>query len=271
MKKIIILFFVFAYSAAKAQQQTQNIIIITTDGFRWQDLFKGMDSSLANDSRYNQGDSTYIYKNYWHTDEKERRKLLLPFMWSTMVEKGQIFGNRAAGSKVDNANKYWFSYPGYNEILTGYPDTAINKNSYPANPHVTVLEFLNKQPKLKGRVAVFGAWNAFDRIINEERSGIPVFSAFDPVGGKIPNANERLINAMNKEAHRPFGEAECLDVFMHYAAMEYLTAKKPRVLYIAYGETDEWAHAGQYRSYLDAARQFDAWLKQIWDFIQKDP
>ena len=271
MKKLFLLCALHVSISMQAQQQTQNIIIITTDGFRWQDLFTGMDSSLANDSRYNQGDSDYIYKNYWHTDEKERRKLLLPFMWSTIVEKGQIFGNRTAGSKVDNANRYWFSYPGYSEILTGYPDTAINKNSYPANPHVTVLEFLNKQPKLKGRVAAFGAWNAFDRIINEERSGIPVFSAFDPVGGKAPNANERLINAMNKEAHRPFGEAECLDVFMHYAAMEYLTIKKPRVLYLAYGETDEWAHAGQYRSYLDAARQFDTWLKQIWEFIQKDP
>jgi bisphosphoglycerate-independent phosphoglycerate mutase (AlkP superfamily) len=96
-------------------------------------------------------------------------------------------------------------------------------------------------------------------------------SAFDAAGGKLPNANERLINAMNKDAHRPFGEEECLDVFTHYAAMEYLKTKKPKVLYIAYGETDEWAHEGHYRSYLDAAHQVDAWLKQIWDFVQKDP
>ena len=271
MKKFVLIFFLFAASYIKAQQQTQNIIIITTDGFRWQEVFKGMDSAFANNSKYNQGDSSYIFENYWSYDENERRKKLLPFLWSTMVDKGQIFGNRKAGSKVDNMNPYWFSYPGYSEIFTGYADTAINKNDYPANPHVTVLEFLNKQPKLKGKVAAFGAWDAFDRILNEERSGIPVVSAFNPTGGKTPNANERLINAMNKDAHRPFGEAECLDVFTHYAAMEYLKTKKPRVLYIAYGETDEWAHAGQYRSYLDAGHQVDAWLKQIWDFVQKDP
>lgn len=46
---------------------------------------------------------------------------------------------------------------------------------------------------------------------------------------------------------------------------------KPRVLYIAYGETDEWAHAGQYRFYLDAAKQVDAWIKKIWEFVQTDP
>ncbi|HWR34040.1 MAG TPA: alkaline phosphatase family protein [Chitinophagaceae bacterium] len=271
MRKITSLFLLFTVLVAGAQQKTENIIIITTDGFRWQEVFRGMDTAIANNSKYNQGDSGYIYKKYWSNDENERRKKIFPFLWSTVVNNGQIFGNRNTGSKVDNANPYWFSYPGYNEIFTGYPDTAINKNSYPANPHVTVLEFLNKQVKLKGKVAAFGAWDAFDRILNEERSGIPVVSAFNAAGGKTPNANERLINAMNKDAHRPFGEAECLDVFTHYAAMEYLKTKKPRVLYIAYGETDEWAHAGQYRSYLDAGHQVDAWLKQLWDFVQKDP
>ncbi len=271
MKKIFLLVFVSVSVLASAQQATENIIIITIDGFRWQEVFKGMDSAIANNSKYNQGDSGYIFKNYWSNDEKERRKKLFPFLWSTLVNNGQLFGNRTLGSKVDNANPYWFSYPGYNEIMTGYADTAVNSNDYPANPHVSVLEFLNQQKKLKGRVAAFGAWDAFDRILNEQRSGIPVVSAFDVTGGKFPNSNERLINAMNKDAHKPFGEAECLDVFTHYAAIEYLKNKEPKVLYIAYGETDEWAHAGQYRSYLDAGHQVDAWLKQIWDFVQNDP
>ena len=47
-----------------------------------------------------------------------------------------------------------------------------------------MLEYLNKQPKLKGKVAAFGAWNAFDRILNEKRSGIPVISAIDTVAGR---------------------------------------------------------------------------------------
>jgi bisphosphoglycerate-independent phosphoglycerate mutase (AlkP superfamily) len=133
------------------------------------------------------------------------------------------------------------------------------------------LEFLNRQSKFKNKVAVFGAWNAFDRILNQQRSGLPVFSAFDTIGGKNPTANERLINAMMQESYRPFGNAECLDVFTHHAALEYLKTKKPRVLYIAYGETDEWAHHGYYRAYLDAARMVDEWIKQIWNFVESDP
>ena len=109
MKKIIFFFILCAFSQAKAQQKTENIIIVTTDGFRWQEVFKGMDTAIANNSKYNQGDSAYLYKKYWGDDETERRKKLLPFLWSTVVSNGQVFGNRMAGSKMDVANPYWFS------------------------------------------------------------------------------------------------------------------------------------------------------------------
>jgi hypothetical protein len=254
-----------------AQRPAENIIIITTDGLRWQEVFKGMDSALANNPKFNQDDSLYVYREYWHNDEKERRKKLMPFLWSIIEAKGQIYGNRTLGNKVDNANPYWFSYPGYSEIMTGYADTAINSNGFPPNPNTTVLEFLHRQPNFKGKVAAFGAWNAFDRILNEQRSGIPVISAFDSVGGKKPTANEKLINAMLKDSYRPWLDGECLDIFTHYAALEWLKVRKPKVLYIAYGETDEWAHSGMYRSYLDAARQVDAWIRELWTYIQTDP
>src|SRR5436190_2577976 len=270
MRKLIIVFLLII--AFKAQsQKAENIIIITTDGFRWQELFKGMDSAIANNSKYNEDDSSGIFEKYWANDEIERRKKLMPFFWSIVNNKGQIYGNRLAGNKVNNANPFKFSYPGYSEIMTGFADTTINSNSFPPNPHVTVLEFFNQQPKLKGKVSAFGAWNAFDRILNEERSGLPVINAFDKTGGKTPTANEKLINAMLKDSYKPWNEGECLDVFTHYAAYEHLKTRKPKVLYISYGETDEWAHSGKYRSYLDAAHQVDAWIRQIWDFVQSDP
>lgn len=269
MKKIILLLLVFT-SAITNAQKTENIIIITTDGFRWQEIFKGMDPEIANDKKFNQGDSAYIYKKYWSTNLKERREKLMPFLWSVIASKGQIYGNRDYANKVDNANPYWFSYPGYNEIMTGYADTLINSNDYKANPNVTVLEFLNRQPKIKGKVAAFGAWEAFDRILNEERCGFPVISAFDKIGEKNPTEKQKLLNAMLSDSYKPFHEGECLDVFTHYEAIEELKNKKPKVLFIGYGETDEWAHEGHYSSYLDAAHQVDAWIKQIWDFVQND-
>lgn len=269
--RFLLLIACFSVLSASAQRKTKNVIVITTDGFRWQELFKGMDTALANNRRFNQDDSAYIYANYWAESEEERRKKLMPFMWSVISSKGQIHGNRSLGNKVDNKNPFWFSYPGYSELMTGFVDTLINSNGYPANPNENVLAFLNKQPGIKNKVAAFGAWYAFDRILNEKKSSIPVFSAFDSIGGKKPSAREKLINSMMKDSYQPWLTDECLDVFTHFAAMEWLKTRKPRVLYIAYGETDEWAHSGNYRSYLDAARKVDKWLEEIWTYLQSDP
>jgi len=252
-------------------QKDPNLIIITTDGFRWQELFGGMDSALANNPRFNQGDSIALYKKYGAADAEERRRKLLPFMWGELAATGQIYGNRHYNNLVNNANPYWFSYPGYNEIFTGYPDTLVNSNSYKPNPHTTLLDFLQAQPAYKNKIAAFGAWDAFARILNRERSGFPVVNAFDTLQNKKASAEERLLYQLLQDSYRPFGDAECLDVFTHYLAMEYLKKKKPKVLYIGYGETDEWAHHGQYRDYLHAARQVDEWIGDIWNYVQSDP
>lgn len=270
MKKILI-FLLFLKCSVAFSQTAENIIIITTDGFRWQEIFGGMDSAIANNPKFNQDDSAAIYKKYWAADPIERRKKIMPFLWSTIEKDGQVYGNRNSGNKINNANPYWFSYPGYNEIFTGYPDSAVNSNSYPPNPNTTLLEFLNKLPKYKNKVAAFGAWDAFDRIFNEARGKFPVFSAFDLFGGANPTAAEKTINTLAKDSYKPFGDEEVLDVFTHYGAMNYLQKKKPKVLYISYGETDEWAHSGQYRDYLNAANMVDKWIQDIWNYVQSDP
>ena len=65
---------------------------------------------------------------YWSDDEKERRQKLMPFFWSVLAKKGQLFGNRQYNNKVNTANIYTFSYPGYNEIFTGNTDLLVSSN-----------------------------------------------------------------------------------------------------------------------------------------------
>ncbi len=269
MRKISIVIFLVCFFSFVQAQPSENLIIITTDGFRWQEVFGGMDKEIANDKRYNQGDSLDIFKRFWAEEATERRKKLMPFFWNTMAAKGQVYGNRWQNNKLDVFNPYWFSYPGYSEIFCGYVDTAVNKNSYKANPNTNLLEFFDKQEKFNGRIAAFASWDAFDRILHKERARLPIVSAYNHFGGSNPSEREKLINTLLDNSHKPWKE-ECLDVFTHYGAMEWLKTKKPRILYIAYGETDEWAHGHEYRSYLDAAQQVDTWIKEIWDFVQSD-
>ncbi len=252
-------------------QKAEYLIVITSDGVRWQDVFTGLDTTIANNKKYHEGDSTALRQKFYADAFNQRRQMLMPFLWSTIAAKGQIYGNRTLHNYVNNANPYWFSYPGYSEIFTGFVDTAVNSNDYMPNPNITVLEYLQQQPAFHNKVAAFGAWSAFDRILNEKRSGIPVMSGYDATAPFNATKTQLLLDKMLAETYRPWGTEECLDVFTHHNAMNYLKEKKPDVLYISYGETDEWAHAGKYASYLKAINQVDKWIAEIWDFVQHDP
>jgi hypothetical protein len=78
MKKLFFISVLFICLSTKAQK-VENIIIVTTDGFRWQEVFNGLDSAIANNKKYNEGDSAYLFKKFWSDDVNERRKKLLPF------------------------------------------------------------------------------------------------------------------------------------------------------------------------------------------------
>jgi phosphopentomutase len=51
-------------------------------------------------------------------------------------------------------------------------------------------------------------------------------------------------------------------------SVECLQKFKPRVLYIAFGETDDWAHQRRYDRYLDYIHVFDSYLKRLWTLLQ---
>ena len=115
---------------AQTKNKVEHVIIVSIDGLRWQEVFNGMDSAIANNKKFNQKDSLGIYKKYWAETTNERRLKLMPFLWSKFSNEGQIFGNRTLGNKVNVSNPYWFSYPGYNEMRCGFTDLNINTNAY---------------------------------------------------------------------------------------------------------------------------------------------
>jgi hypothetical protein len=255
----------------KAQDNAPNLIVITTDGLRWQEVFNGMDFALANHKKFNHGDSAYLYNKYGSISVSERQTKLLPFFWQSIAKKGLLFGNRFKENKVDVVNPHWFSYPGYNEIFTGYPDSTINSNNYPPNPHQNVLAFLQKQKPYQNKVIAFGAWDAYNRILNEAASGFPVINGFENLSSILKDPQTKMLEEMLQNSYKPFKEVECLDVFTHQQAKYYLTTRRPKVMYISYGETDEWAHEGNYSAYLDAANQVDTWVADLWQWIQTTP
>lgn len=257
--------------AAVAQSGNQEkIILITLDGFRWQELFTGADPKLIANTEY-VDDTTALKRKFWRSTARERREALLPFIWNRVVEMGEIHGNRKYGSKVNLRNNMVFSYPGYNEILTGAADDKqIDSNDKIPNPNVTILEKLNNTSPYQGEVAAFGSWDVFPYIINEQRSGVPVNAGFEKAQGENLTKIERFLNRVQPHTPSPWGSVR-LDMFTHNYALEYMKRKHPSVVYIAYGETDDFAHDGNYQAYLNSAHSTDAFLKELWHYTQQDP
>lgn len=271
MNKIIISFlcssgFIFTVKNADAQRITENIVVVTLDGMRWQEVFGGADEALLKNKKFTR-DSAGTSAAYWHADAAERRKKLFPFLWNVVAKEGQLLGNRNYGNYVNNANPYKFSYPGYNEIFTGYPDSAVNSNDKIRNKNSNVLEFLNHQNGFGGKVAAFTTWDVFPYILNKWRSGIYVNSDTDTL--HFSTDKLKLINDLQFLTTRPIGVRP--DVFTYIAAREYMKEYKPRALYIAFDETDDFAHGGQYDQYLASAHAEDGMIADLWNYIQSDP
>ncbi|MEQ9415390.1 MAG: phosphoglyceromutase, partial [Cyclobacteriaceae bacterium] len=144
--RIAFLLLIITTLGVQAQTKTENIFIITLDGYRWQELYTGADPALIKNEKY-VNDPENLANLFWREDPIKRREVLTPFIWSTIEKQGQLYGNRAYDNKVNCTNNMWFSYPGYNEILTGFSDDSrINSNDKIDNPNTTLLEFVNKQP-----------------------------------------------------------------------------------------------------------------------------
>ena len=268
--KLLFILFLIAFSTFAQKGKTENIFIITFDGLRWQELYAGADSALVDNKQYVSNPES-LKKTFWAETPEQRRKILMPFFWSTIASEGQLYGNRKFNNNVNCSNQMWFSYPGYNEILTGAADDQrINSNDKVNNPNVTVLEHLNNLPAFKGKVAAFGSWDVFPFIINETRSGVPVNAGYENVSGPSPTEREKLLNELQNSLPKLWGSVR-FDGFTHYYALEYLKKKTPRVMFIGYGETDDFAHGGKYDEYLKSARQTDAFIKDLWQWTQSHP
>ena len=266
--KISLAAMLFASLTMKAQQDTNpNVILITLDGVRWQDVFTGIDTILLNSSYTH--NKQLLSEKFVGTSIEENRTLLMPFFWKTIAKQGQLHGNRTKKSTINLTNKMMFSYPGYNEILTGRADDEIiDSNDKVYNKNITLLELANTTEAYKGKVAGFGSWDVFPFIINDKRSGVPVNAGYMDAVGNLTD-KEKLLNEIQRQAP-VIWESVRLDVFTHQYTKEYLKKKHPKLVYISYGETDDFAHDGHFDFYMKSLHNTDGLIADLWNYVQTD-
>jgi hypothetical protein len=252
---------------------TDAVILITLDGARVEEMFGGLDLSVLQSTlRSNQkAEDQAVYRRFWAATPEARREKLMPFFWRTlMANHGSIAGNVAAGSSVTLTNAHRFSYPGYAEILLGEAHDDVIKSNDPArNPYVTVLEEIRTKKKLStAQTGVFASWNVFSAIVEHEKGALTVNAGYEPVSSSDPALRE--LNALQRQTQTPWDSVRH-DAYTFRFAMAHLKSARPRVLYLALGETDDWAHDGRYERMLEAYERTDTYFEELWTWLQAQP
>lgn len=245
LKVLSYLFLLVFLSAQVRAQSSDNLVLITLDGFRWQELFQGASLELL------QAEPEGLREQY---DVFLNREQLMPFLWNVVADKGFIAGNQNLGSIVRVHNRFGFSYPGYNELLTGKRDLRIHSNQKKWNPNRNVLEIINSEKNYEGKVTVHSTWDAMPYIINAKRSKIKVYTS-------------------QQDEHKKRRQKGLFvnDSLTYVSALDFLKKGKSKVVYISFDATDEKAHKGEYSNYLEAAHRIDSYIRNLWVYCQSDP
>jgi hypothetical protein len=257
---------------APAAAATRNVVLVTLDGVRVQEIFGGLDRSIAaKEKRSGIYDLERARRLYDRPTPEERRAALMPFFWGSLAPQGVVLGDPARGSRVTLRNPHAFSYPGYMEILTGRYLPEVTTNDLKRYPHTTFLEFARARlGLLPEAVAVFSTWEAHRLMASREEGAVFVNAGYERVPEALATPRIAWLNDYQMdemalwEEGRP--DAPALNL-----ALAYLEAHQPRLLYIALGETDDWAHARRYDRLLDCLHLKDDALRRIWEALQSMP
>lgn len=244
----------------------RNLILITIDGLRWQEVFKGAQANLLAEPKFVK-DKASLEQKFQLGSAVQNRQALMPFIWHTIAKQGVLIGNREQGSFISVANDLYFSYPGYNDLLTGVVNPKIRSNAKVNNDQVSFLEWLNNKPSYHSNVALFGGWDVFPYIVNQIRSGLHVNAGFATAAGYPLSERVKWLGELQQQIPSPWKNVR-LDAFTYGFAEDYLEQVQPRVMMLAFAETDDFAHDGDYQNYLHSAHRTDMLIGKLWQKLQ---
>jgi hypothetical protein len=236
-----------------------SVILITLDGVRWQEIFHGVDARLAR-------------QHGLALSEVRSAASLTPNLHRLAAHHGAMLGAGARNGAqvvVRASGPNFVSLPGYMELLTGKRSNACTSNDCEAVTTPTLLDELAAQTD--GHSLVLSSWpvvgrasslhhrgvlGSFGRSEGEQRAELAkrpgVAEAFD--------AGVRDRSHLGDDGYRP-------DVHTANAALAYWRSEVPRLSFISLGDTDEYAHADDYRAYLAALQRADAFVGRAMELV----
>ncbi|MFI5307858.1 MAG: hypothetical protein ACHQ53_10920 [Polyangiales bacterium] len=239
------------------------VVLVTLDGVRWQEIFRGVDPTLAREHEL-------------PSSELRSAAALTPNLHRLMRDRGAALGDAAAGrahADMRASGPSFVSLPGYIELLTGARQSGCTDNLCGRAPLPTVLdEHAGLTHELP---VVFSSWPR----IGAAASMLPS-NVVSSVGQRDGHERERLaaipevaaaLEAGEREPPWPLGDPGFRrDAHTAQAALAYLRRAHPRFSFISLGDTDELGHADDYRGYLDALHQADAFIGAVAEVVRAE-
>ncbi len=248
---------------------TKNVILVTLDGVRTQEVFAGLDETIArHDQQQVYSEIEMARQRYGGDSPAARRAALLPVFWERLAPQGVVLGNASYGNHVKVQNKVLWSTPGYTEIMTGRPRPEVIDNDNQRHDHITALELARSGMELDGsKVAQFGSWEGFKFAAASRDDAFLMNGAYDSVPAQLSSPTmDNLVN-LRREVMGLWEEGSN-DALTFRLAMSYLQARQPEVMWLALVNSDDWAHADRYDRYLEYLHLADSLIGELWDTVQ---
>jgi len=248
--------------------QTRNVILLTLDGVRSQEIFGGLDETIAvHDAKQVYSEIGDVRSRYPGSTAEQRRAALMPNFWNKLAPQGQVFGNAAYDNHVKVQNRVLSSTPGYVEMMTGGPK-VVSANEERRYPWLTAMEVAKQQLGLDyHQVAQVGSWSGYSLAAASRDDAFLTVGTFDSVPASWTTPELDDLAALRREVMGLWSEGSD-DMLSFRMAHAYLKAQQPRVLWIALVNSDDWAHADRYDRYLDYLHRVDSLIGELWQTVQ---
>jgi len=207
------------------------IVFITIDGVRWQEIFNGTDPNL-----YSKHPLSPIE--------------ILPNIYYYFVNQGMAIGKN---SQIIASGKNHISLPGYLEMMRGFPTTDCTTNL--CEPELTTTLLDNYQ-----NVTVISSWDTIKKSTTNQPEKFNINSGRNYRTSKylqLPIHDDQDFKGyVGHLDYRP-------DEFTMKSTLDYLSKNKPEFLWVSLGDTDEYAHNGEYNKYISALKKADYFIGEI--------
>ena len=225
---------------------SRTAVLVAIDGVRWQDVFGGVDAELADAKGLT-------------PEERVDMTHLVPNLHRLMTRDGAVIGAPASTTPMRASGPNYVSLPGYMEMLTGRRDTGCTSNACGEVPFATIADDVAERG---GLAAVVASWPGIEHAAAATRGRVVMSIGRSGGENRFAFADDPNVATLLHEGEAagpgPGEDDFRLDASTGDIACSYLESHRPTFLFVSLGETDEYAHQGDYRSYLAALHQADA-------------